>query len=192
MPRRADVLLLVGDQRKREIKHWSKWLKAVPVIQRKFRSWNEEFNPFEWNEAASVAVLAIAASKAGYLAHTEYVTSKRHETRGKPFRHGRCDLWVADVETQLSWAFEFKQQSAASKLRPGTFNKRLARACRDARAVDRSEADSRVGCLILASGNNAASDRGLVDHFDNLCTAADVAFRIGHTSPVWLAFTVVD
>ncbi|WJI76109.1 MULTISPECIES: hypothetical protein [unclassified Mesorhizobium] len=174
------------------MKHWSEWLKRVPAIRRKFCRWSSDFDPFYWNEAASVAVLANAASQAGYLAHTEYVALKRDSTRGRPFRQGRCDLWVADVQDGISWAFEVKQHFAASKIRQATFDSRLERARRDASHVDREEADQRVGCLIMVPGEHTSESEELVTHFDSLCKNADVAFRLnGGLRSIWLAFALV-
>ena len=187
------IKTLTGDKRTREVKHWTHWLREVPRIRRKFSRWTEDFDPFHSNEAASVAVLANAAAKSGYLAHTEYVALKRHPSRGRPFRPGRCDLWIADVDRELSWAFEVKQHFAAAKIRQSTFDARLERARRDAKNVDRDEADLRVGCLIAVPGLHFEQTPDLIEHFDGLCSQADVAFRIGGgVGAIWLAFAFVN
>ena len=187
------VHILTGDARTRELKHWTTWLRRVPAIRRKFCRWAEDFDPFHSNEAASVAVLANAAAQAGYLAHTEYVALKRHTTRGRPFRQGRCDLWIADVDCEISWAFEVKQHFAAARIKQSTFNARLQRAHNDAKQLDYSEADRRVGCLIAVPGQSTLHSRDLIEHFDELSRSADVAFRIGGgTGAIWLAFSFVD
>jgi hypothetical protein len=187
------IRTLTGDGRTREVKHWTQWLRRVPEIRRKFCRWTEDFDPFHSNEAASVAVLANAAAKAGYLAHTEYVALKRHPSRGRPFRQGRCDLWIADVDSNLSWAFEVKQHFAAAKIRQSTFDAHLERARQDANDVDRHEADLRVGCLIVVPGLHFEQTPDLIGHFDKLCSQADVAFRIGGgVGSVWLAFAFVS
>lgn len=193
MPNYRSIKTLAGDGRTRELKHWIEWLRRVPAIRRKFCRWADDFDPFHSNEAASVAVLANAAARAGYLAHTEYVALKRHATRGRPFRQGRCDLWVADVESQISWAFEVKQHFAAAEIRQATFDVRLERARRDANDVDREEADRRVGCLIAVPRQGTMQTEKLVEHFDGLCAHADVAFRIGGgVGAIWLAFAFVS
>lgn len=187
-----DITTLKGDGRTLEVKHWTEWLRRVPRIRRKFRKWGEGFDPFDFNEAASVAVLANAASQAGYLAHTEYIALKRHASRGRPFRQGRCDLWVADIQSQTSWAFEFKQHFASDRIKPATFNERLARAYRDAKDLDHNEADRRSGCLIIVPRDSTGRTEDLIGHFDGLCDTADVAFRIGDgTSAIWFAFKFV-
>lgn len=187
------IHVLAGDARTSDFKHWMTWLRRVPAIRRKFCRWAEDFDPFHFNEAASVAVLANAAAQAGYLAHTEYVAFKRHMTRGRPFRQGRCDLWIADVDRGLSWAFEVKQHFAAARIRQSTFDARLKRAQNDARQVDRNEADRRVGCLIAVPGHSMLQTQELIEHFDKLCGSADIAFRIGGgIGAIWLAFVFVD
>lgn len=193
MSTRSSLKVLAGDGRSREVRHWTEWLRRVPAIRRKFCQWSDDFDPFHSNEAASVAVLANAAAKAGYLAHTEYVAVKRHATRGRPFRQGRCDLWVADVEREVSWAFEVKQHFAAARIRQSTFDERLRRAKRDAMDLDRDEADRRVGCLVVVPGSSVMQTRQLVTHYDELCSSSNVAFRIGGgVGSIWLAFAFVD
>lgn len=193
MRKSRDVHLLTGDSRTREVKHWEIWISRVPAIRRKFLRWVEDFDPFHWNETASVAVLANAAAQAGYLAHTEYVLSKRQPTRGRPFKRGRCDLWIADVDRGISWAFEAKQHWAAARIRQTTFDGQLERAYADAKQIDSNEADRRVGCLIVVPGQSQLQTGDIVTHFDQLCLSADVAFRIGGgVGAVWLAFKFVD
>jgi hypothetical protein len=193
MREHRSVKLLAGDRRTREVRHWAEWLRRVPAIRRKFYRWSEDFDPFHSNEAASVAVLANSAAQAGYLAHTEYVALKRHASRGRPFRQGRCDLWVAEVAEEISWAFEVKQHFAAAGLRRGTFEAKLDRAWRDARDVDREEADRRVGCLVTVPRSDVKPDAEFIAHVDELNADADAAFRIaGRMGPVWLTFRIVD
>ncbi len=185
------IITLRGDGRTREVKNWTDWLNRVPAIRQSFCDWAEDFDPFHWNEAASVAVLSNAAAQAGYLAHTEYVVPKRHATRGRPFRRGRCDLWIADPKNETSWAFEVKQHFAAAKIRQATFDKQLDKARIDARAVDSNEADRLVGCLIAVPAQPEKQTEDIVEHFDGLCANAnaDIAFRIGGgVGSIWLAF----
>ena len=187
-----NIMVLAGDKRTREVKRWTEWLRRVPAIRRKFCRWADDFDPFHWNEAASVAVLANAAAQAGYLSHTEYVALKRNPTRGRPFRRGRCDLWVADVKNELSWAFEVKQHFAAARTRESTLDARLEKALKDAQAVDRAEADRRVGCLIVVPRQDTTQNSDHIERFDRLCERADVAFRIGGgLGPIWFAFALV-
>lgn len=189
---RGRVEMLVGDGRLREAKHWSKWLKKVPEIRKRFCEWSDDFDPFQFNETSSVAALANAATLAGFVSQTEYVLDKRHSTRGRPWRRGRGDLWIADNESEWCWVFEAKQHFAATGIREDTFAKHLERACDDARAIDRGEADRRVGCLIVVP-REGADHHALAPRMNELVGTADYAFRIdGQLGPVWLAFTEVD
>ncbi len=186
------IKILSGDKRKSEAQHWAYWLSKVPRMRREFGRWGTGFDPFEWNEAASVAALANAAVKAGYLAHTEYISLKRRKSRGRPYRHGRCDLWLADVDSKRSWAFEVKQHFAAARIRQSTFDTHLERARMDAKDLDHREADDRVGCLILVPKCPLEKDPHHIERYDNLCMSSDIAFRInGGIEPIWIAFVIV-
>lgn len=145
MPDKSKVTLLTGDGRRREIRLWQVWLAHVPAIRTSFYNFTDGFDPLHSNETASVAVLANAAALAGFLSNTEYVARKRHTTSGRAYRPGRCDLWIADVKSQTSWALEFKQHRGAAGLRQSTFEKRIDHALKDAKSVDQSEGDRRAG-----------------------------------------------
>lgn len=193
MSEEGDVTLLIGDGRTREVRLWKDWLEHVPSIRTKFYEFTDGFDPFHSNETASVAVLANAAALAGLLSNTEYVALKRHTTRGRPYKPGRCDLWVADVKSETSWAFEFKQHFGAAGLRETTFETRLDHALKDAKAVDKYEGDRRVGCLILVPNQEEPMNTAQVEHFDRLCEGAHLAFRIGGgLGPIWIAFKFVQ
>lgn len=186
------LVALAGDGRTIEFRHWAKWLARVPSIRRDFIRWSEDFDPLRFNEAASVAVLANAASKAGYLAHTEYVAIKRHSTRGRPFRQGRCDLWIANVQEERSWAFEFKQHFCFANARAETLNAKLEIAVRDAVEVHSDEADLRVGCLVVGARDDVNCNERFTGHIDDIMAEMPLAFRInGGLGPVWLAFKAV-
>ena len=183
------VTLLVGDSRTREVKHWTEWLTRIADIRRAFARWHPEFDPFHFNEAASVAVLSNAAAQAGFLALTEYVVDKRHSTRGRPFRLGRCDLWIADVESDCCWAFEFKQHFSASKPWESTFDRHMEHAYYDARDLDNYEGDKRVGGLILVPKDPEKLNPDIIHYYDELCRRSDLSFRLGKGKcSVWLAF----
>jgi hypothetical protein len=187
------VTMLAGDARTIEYRHWGKWLSKVPAIRRKFIRWSEDFDPLRFNEAASVALLANAASNAGYLALTEYIAQKRRVTRGRPFRQGRCDLWVADVAEDRSWAFEFKQHFCFTNVREDTLHSWLERAIKDAREVDASEADKRFGGLIIGARADVECSDDLIARVDTIMAGMPLAYRIdGGSSSAWLAFDSVD
>lgn len=187
------LTMLAGDARTIEYRHWGKWLGKVPAIRHSFVRWSEDFDPLRYNEAASVAALANAASKAGYLALTEYVALKRHATRGRPFRQGRCDLWVADVAENRSWAFEFKQHFCFGNVREDTLHVRLKRAVKNARDLDRGEADERYGALIVGAREDVKCTDDFIKRVDKIVAGMPLAYRIdGRCGPAWLAFESVD
>lgn len=188
-----DLTILAGDGRTIECRHWGKWLSKVPSIRRSFIRWSDDFDPLRYNEAASVAVLANAASKAGYLALTEYIAQKRHARRGRPFRQGRCDLWLADVAEDRSWAFEFKQHFCFANVRGDTLHVRLDRAVKNARDLDRTEADERFGALIVGAREDVECNDDFIKRVDDLVAEMELAYRIdGGCGPAWLAFKSVD
>lgn len=185
------VTILTGDQRTKEAKHWPTWLGKVPEVRRRFHAWSDDFDPFHYNETSSVAALANAATLAGFVAQTEYVLDKRHTTRGRAWRRGRGDLWLADNQSGCCWVFEAKQHFAATQIRASTFDQHLQRACRDARGIDRDEADQRVGFLIVVPRTDARLD-DLGPRMDELAMRSDFAFRIdGALGPIWLALNIV-
>lgn len=187
----SSVTMLSGDLRTHEAKHWPTWIGKVPGIRKRFHSWSDDFDPFHFNETSSVAALANAATLAGFVAQTEYILDKRHTTRGRAWRRGRGDLWIADNESGCCWVFEAKQHFAATNIREKTFCQHLQRAYDDARGVDRGEADQRVGCLIVVPRRDAKAE-GVTQRMDEFATNADFAFRIdGFLGPIWLAFSLV-
>jgi hypothetical protein len=187
------LAILAGDARTIEYRHWGKWLGKVPSIRRRFIRWSDAFDPLRYNEAATVAALANAASNAGYLALTEYVAQKRHHTRGRPFRHGRCDLWVADVSEDRSWAFEFKQHFCFANVREDTLHARLKRAVKNARELDQDEADERFGALIVGAREDVKCSDDFIARVDKIMAGMPLAYRIaGGCGPAWLAFESVD
>lgn len=189
---KSNFTILTGDRRTKEVKQLSTWLKHVPTIRRQFERWSDDFDPLSFNEAASVAVLANAAAKAGYLAHTEYVAFKRHSTRGRPFRRGRCDLWIANVADGYSWAFEVKQHFAAHGMRQSTIRACLDRAVGDAKEVDQNEGKYRAGCLIICPMERTFCDSQYIERMDELISDMSIAFRVGEgRNAAWLAFQIV-
>ncbi|MCA0941990.1 hypothetical protein LCM28_19110 [Salipiger pacificus] len=185
--------LIVGDARTKEVKQWEKWFGVIPHLRDRFYRSPYELDPFYWNETASVACLGNAATMADFVALTEYVLPKRQAARGRPFRRGRCDLWVANVDQAYSWVFEFKQHFANPDIRQSTFESQLQKAHDDAKSVDRYEGDRRFGGLILAPKKFDHLEEEEIDYYDELCSAADIAYRVsGALGPVWLAFAKVD
>lgn len=181
----AQVKALTGDKRRREAALWKAWMDEIPGIRREFNDWLPDMDPFGYNEAATAGMLANAASKAGLLSLTEYVMTKRHSTRGRPFRRGRGDLWLGDSASQVCWGFEFKQRRARPGLREDTFDGYLELCRSDACALHDDEADWKVGGLVLLGKD---FDTAAIDRIDSYCSHADFSYRIGGLFPVWLCF----
>lgn len=125
---------------------------------------------------------------------------KRKKQRGRPYKNGRCDLWVADVDSPCAWAFEFKQYFLGPRFQNDALKKQLDAAYSDAEQLSWEEADHRFGGIILAPqkteingewGHNL--DEDAVERVDQMCrNDADVAFRVsGPSGPIWLAFKEV-
>ena len=182
---------LSGDRRSREARLWSPWLRQLPRLRKQYSD-VFEFDPLRSNETASVGLLATAAGRAGLLTMAEYVAWKRAPGRGRPYRNGRCDLWVGHADSGTSWAFEFKQHFCANRCRPATLTKHLDRAREDARQVDSQEADRRFGGLIVSGWIDDPLPEMTVDAIEELARASTFSCRVGGGSaPVWLLFDEV-
>jgi hypothetical protein len=176
-----------GRNRSEEFRLLSRWFRQACRIRARFASClSGDFDPLGTNETASVGILAAAASRSGLLTLTDYVSVKRGWDARAPYRAGRCDLWVADPERQISWAFEFKQGLIGRGARPAKMGKLLDQACFDASRVDHLEADHRYGALIVAVQERNSSvevENGLTE----LSTRASYCCRLdGGATPIWL------
>lgn len=186
------VALIEGDRRTREAKQWSGWMRELQKVRDRLYSSYYEIDPILWNETASVATLTNAASMAGFFTLTEYIISKRANTRGRPFRSGRCDAWIADIDQNRSWAFEFKQRPFRPGTHQSTFDKHLQDAYDNARSIDPNEGGRRVGGLIMVPDHPELRCEKTVRNCDRLCASADLAYRVdGGEGPIWLAFKFV-
>lgn len=193
---KASAVMLKGDERTRAGRDWLNWMNQASKLRERFAEWSDDLDPLRYNETASVALMANAAATAGYLVLTEYVEAKRHSTRGRPYKPGRCDLWLADAELGFCWALEFKQNVASRGMRQTTFDGCLRRAYDDARHVDSEQSDLRCGCLVLLPPYDSRTDPELVGHFDKLCAESDdaeLAFRLGggKFGPAWIVLEFV-
>lgn len=186
------LVILSGDGRTRKFQLLEKTLKEIPRVRKRFLASLYRFDPLWVNETASVGVLANAASTAGYLALTEYLLRKRDRSRGRPYRSGRCDLWIADPKREFCCAFEFKQYFAPPGIRQGTFEQKLTRAQNDAKRLPEGEGDHRLGGLILVPDEPGTFSPAAIEHIDSLCATSDISFRVGQPhGPVWFAFREV-
>lgn len=178
------------DQRRREAELWRPWLNRVPRIRRQFADVIEGDDPLLYNETASVSVLAGAATRAGYLALAEYSSEKRGAGRGRPYRKGRCDLWISTPIAERSWSFEVKQLFCRDGVRKATLESALEQACNDARAVDAFEADQRYGALLFtaAEGCRLYPDKVI----ERMPDATFVVCFEGKLQPAWLVLRCLD
>lgn len=180
------MIWMRSDARRIEATIWTKWLGRVPQIRRSFSKMIDD-DPLLYNETASVGVLASAASRAGLLALAEYSAVKRGSGRGRPHGHGRCDLWIADPASDISWAFEFKQLFCAPSPRRGTIAAALDRACADARMVHPLEADRCFGALLVSAREGEQLTDGAVERIEAVADEASFACKLGGGKvPVYL------
>lgn len=93
-----------ADDRRTEV--LSDWMRAAGKMR--VELWeNWEFDPLRFNETAMVGFLVAAAGRAGLLAFPEYAESDRRLPEGR-VRAGRCDLWLATPDGEMSEVIEFK------------------------------------------------------------------------------------
>lgn len=177
--------VMAGDRRRFELKRWDAWFHEVGKARWAFAK-AVGFDPMI-NETASMGVLASAASKARYLAVTEYVCRKRAAGNARQFRHGRADLWVYDRQNDLSWAFEGKQVHAAGAMAFETLRKKLDAACRDAADIPYWESKNRFGLLIVTVPEDGPSTTTKAS-LKALGKASFAAYRIDGCSPAAYVF----
>jgi hypothetical protein len=178
---------IAGADQTDEFRLLSQWFQQVCEIRERFATcMSADFDPLGSNETASVGFLAAAASRAGLLTLTDYVSIKRGWEARAPYRLGRCDLWLADPLRQLSWAFEFKQGLIGRGTRLAKVGKLLDQACFDARRVDRLEADHRYGALVIGFQNGAQFE-DYHEGLRQLSARTSYCCRLcGGAAPVWI------
>ncbi|WP_260482921.1 hypothetical protein [Sphingomicrobium flavum] len=150
-PTTTTVVCLKGNKRQMEHRLWEDWLQyAARLFDRHYGRWAND-DPFGYNEAASVSLLAAAASFAGHVVQTEFSTQKKvagHPvvgTRGTDRRYGRGDLLIRTEKR--SWAFEFKQRFG--KFTESYLRTDLERASKCADAIFEDEDGVPVAALIM-------------------------------------------
>jgi hypothetical protein len=166
----------------------SRWFTYVLYLRGRFSARVAcGLDPLRSNETASVGLLAAAASCAGLLTLTDYVSFKRSLGADGSYRRGRCDLWVADPGEEVSLAFEFKQCFVRHGLRGETIAAQLGRACDDARRLDLLEAHRRFGGLILSVNGSGSESKRCSRRLAEAGERASYACRMtGGQGPVWL------
>lgn len=191
MSRGVEWLSGVGETPDFEIMR--QWFAQVLALRlRFFASVSAGFDPLRLNETASVGLLAAAAARAGLLTITDYVSYKQRHDRRLAYQCGRCDLWVADPQLGLSWAFEFKQYVYGASTRAETIAGQLVRACDDARRIAALEAHRRFGGLIMAGPLSCDERRECELRLLELGCRSSFACRLwGGPAPIWVFLEAV-
>ncbi|NNM77974.1 hypothetical protein HJG53_13785 [Sphingomonas sp. ID1715] len=184
---------LTGNERSHEFHLLTRWFRQVLRLRERFAECVfAGVDPLSINETASVGFLAAAASLTGCLALTDYATLKRGLVRSAQYRRGRCDLWIADPRSDLSWAFEFKQGLFNSGTRLATIEALLDHACSDARQINDLEAHVRFGGAIIVVEPCAAKRFDHEIRLVELAARASFCCRIeGGSIPVWVYLEAV-
>jgi hypothetical protein len=122
---------------------WLEWISGASSLRNRFLD-EEGYDPFDFNETASVSLLASAAVHIGGLALAESISTKRKQEDYRKKGHGRDDLYI--LLGDQGWTFEFKQifRPITSQLK-GQFDA----ACRCARQTDTLDGERGVAGLIV-------------------------------------------
>lgn len=86
-----------------------RWLTAADSLRAHLHDEGEGFDPFRYNETATVGFLVAAAGRARMLALPEFTEDCKNLPEGR-VRAGRCDLWLASEDWKINWLLEFKQR----------------------------------------------------------------------------------
>jgi len=180
LSRPPDFLWLKIDRRLIEASSWEPWLRQVARTRKAVASFIEDYDPLS-NETATCGVLSSAASKVGLLSMTEYLCVKKHNTDYRRRGVGRADLWVADPDREISWAFEAKQVRCAAGSGQATFESAMKAACHDASRVTDLEANRFYGLMIATLPFDHDLDEldGLCEQLDDFAEEVDIACKFG-------------
>jgi hypothetical protein len=172
-----------GDLRTVAGRFCNSWLQAADDMRDHLFE-DGGFDPFRYNETATVGFLVAAAGRAGHFALPEFSETNRKLPEGR-VRAGRCDLWVANQDWSVNWLIEFKLGWYGPRSRDGLVTPMNA-AIECAFGRDRAEADERWGCVVYAPGRRwttqgPAQRRSWTSdaNVDRLAGFVDFAFEIG-------------
>ncbi|WP_375393488.1 hypothetical protein [uncultured Sphingomonas sp.] len=175
---------ITGNLSTREGRFCRRWLEAASEMRDHLFADGEGFDPFRYNETATVGFLVAAAGRAGLLALPEFTEDHRKLPEGR-VRAGRCDLWLASEDLSINWLLEFKLGWYGPRARDGLVTP-MNKAIDCAFARDRDEADERWACVVYAPGRRwvdetPAERARWKSHatVDRLATFVDLAFEIG-------------
>ena len=144
---------------------------------------DDGFDPFRFNETATVGFLVAAAGRAGLFALPEFTEDNRKLPEGR-VRAGRCDLWIASEDWRINWLIEFKLGWYGPRARDGLVTPMNA-AITCAFGRDRTEADERWACVVYAPGRRWVDEPRRRAQWqsharvDRLSAHVDIAFEIG-------------
>jgi len=146
-----------GDLRTIEGKFCRQWLEAAAAMRDHLYEDGNGFDPFRYNETATVGFLVAAAGRAGFFALPEFTESNRRLPEGR-VRAGRCDMWLASEDWQVNWLLEFKLGWYGPRARDGLVTSMNA-AIKCAFDRDRAEADERWACVVYAPGRRWVDEK---------------------------------
>lgn len=130
-----------------------RWLTAADSLRAHLHDEGERFDPFRYNETATVGFLVAAAGRARMLALPEFTEDCKNLPEGR-VRAGRCDLWLASEDWKINWLLEFKQRWYGPGSRRG-----LVTSLNDAIkcAVDRDKREANVRWAVRGSRRSCRS-----------------------------------
>lgn len=168
----------------REGRFCRRWLQAASEMRDHLFEDGNGFDPFRYNETATVGFLVAAAGRAGMYALPEFTEDNRKLPEGR-VRAGRCDLWVASEDWSINWLIEFKLGWYGPNARNGLVTP-MNKAIGCAFDRDRGEAEDRWGCAVYSPGRrwikeSAPARAKWKSHarIDELANSVDFAFEIG-------------
>lgn len=160
------------------------WLQAASDMRDQLYVDGEGFDPFRYNETATVGFLVAAAGRAGMFALPKFTEQNRRLPGGR-VRAGRCDLWIGSADWRIQWLIEFKLGWYGPRARDGLVTPMNAE-IRCAFGRDSLEVNERWACVVYAPGrrwlNETAVQRSWwASHaeVDRLAEHVDIAFEIG-------------
>jgi hypothetical protein len=181
-----------GDGRTVEARLSEQWLCAANELREHLFDGGQGFDPFRYNETATVGFLVAAAGRAKMFALPEFAENHRRLPEGR-VRAGRCDLWLADEDWTINWLIEFKLNWFGRRSRRGLVTP-LNKAIQNAFDRDREEAEDRWGCVVYCPapqwfelGETDRQSWTTPTTIERLASFVDLAFKFsGAASPAYI------
>jgi hypothetical protein len=163
-----------------------RWLATADRLREHLHDGGEGFDPFRYNETATVGFLVAAAGRARMLALPEFTEDCENLPAGR-VRAGRCDLWLASEDWRINWLMEFKQCWYGPRSRRGLVTS-LNDAIKCAVDRDKREADVRWAVTVYCpfdkwyeQDERARAAWASANAITDLATHVDLAFRFDGT-----------